>query len=98
MTKNLTDEDRRAIDILLSRDERGNGHGAGSYVSTVQGALHERVERVERLLHLLDHVPAIEPPPDLAASTLRRLDEVMASGSTALTPVALPNGAQRPMV
>jgi len=55
--------------------------GSAVAVSRNQPNFSSRLESVERVLRLLDEMPSAEPPADLAARTLRRIDEArMASG------------------
>jgi hypothetical protein len=55
-------------------DTNGGGGGYVSHAGTVD---EQRVSAVSRVLHLLDNLPAGEPPDDLLARTLRRLGEPM---------------------
>ena len=68
MTKRLGESDRRAVDLLLDR-----AAADGSYVSHAQPTT-EGLEGVQRVLNLLDRMPAEEPPADLMARTLARID------------------------
>jgi len=69
MTRKLTDDDRRAVDLLLD-------HGAGnSTVTRVASAVpQKRLKAAERVLSLLGEMPAQEPPVDLVAKTMQRID------------------------
>jgi hypothetical protein len=78
MVKRFSDDDRRAVDLLL---ERPNGVGDTPSVeqlfrAPVQGSFERRLEAAEKLLSLLDEMPAEEPPPQLVARTLQRIREV----------------------
>ena len=80
MSKKLGDDDRRAVDLLLDESAgngkaRGNGNGQGGYASSVDPALHQRLQAAEKVLQLLAEMPAPEPSPDLVAKTLRRIAE-----------------------
>lgn len=74
----LRDEDRLAVDLLLDRavaGSAGNGSGNGHAGFTpVSGAAHAQVGQVERVLRVLDMMPAEEPPADLLARTMRRIE------------------------
>lgn len=78
----LRDEDRLAVDLLLDRAVassagNGSGNGAGnghSGFTPVNSAASAQVGRVEAVLRVLDMMPAEEPPPDLLARTVRRID------------------------
>jgi hypothetical protein len=86
MTLRLRDEDRRAVDLLLDRAAtgsgapsngagNGNGHGhQGASFSPVSGDVQSRLPAVQKVLQMLDMLPAEEPPADLLGITLRRLD------------------------
>lgn len=75
----LRQEDRKAVDLLLDRAPvaaKGNGHGIGQAVyAGADGAIRERVAKVETLLHVLDTWPAPEPPRDLIEQTLELIED-----------------------
>ena len=80
MSLNLRDEDRRALDLLLDRSSaaashNGNGDGKNGPVFAHPGVAQERLIRAERLLRMLDLLPTADPPQDLVARTMRRLEE-----------------------
>jgi hypothetical protein len=101
MTPRLRDEDRLAVDLLLDQavTEAGNGLGNG-HVPTgftqVNGAVQERLAAVEKVLHVLDLLPAEEPPADLMGRTMRRLEAESARDPAALRPPAVETGMQMP--
>ena len=70
MTKRLGERDRRAVDLLL--DLTMGAAGDGNYVTHAQPT--EGLEGVQRVLSLLDRMPAEEPAADLMARTLARID------------------------
>jgi hypothetical protein len=77
MTKRLAVSDRRAVDLLLDRSTdaaTGDGGGNGSYVSHAQAATEPGIQAVQRVLSLLDMLPAEDPPADLVARTMARLE------------------------
>ena len=75
MTKRLGERDRRAVDLLLDRSAgAGNGDGNGGYVAHAQPATDAGLQAVQRTLNLLDLLPAEEPPADLMARTMARID------------------------
>ncbi|MGH7214499.1 MAG: hypothetical protein ACREIT_07030 [Tepidisphaeraceae bacterium] len=99
MSKQLSDEDRRAVDLLLNRttstatvdgggqghgngDNGGNGGGNGQFASSTHTAFHDRLGAVERMLHLLDEMPAPGPSVDLVARTMRLIEEAGAARET----------------
>lgn len=76
--KNLSEEDRRAVDLLLDRRLAAAGNGSGMDSDGMNAAMYtphapvgqDRIERVERLLDVLNLLPAEEPPPGLVERTL----------------------------
>jgi hypothetical protein len=74
MTKRLGDSDRRAVDLLLDQAVDGGGDGNGGYVVHAQPALGPGVPGVQRVLSLLDLLPAAEPSEDLVARTMARIE------------------------
>ena len=74
MTKRLGDSDRRAVDLLLDQAVDGGGDGNGGYVVHAQPALGPGVPGVQRVLSLLDLLPEEEPPADLIARTMARIE------------------------
>lgn len=81
MNVTLGKEDRRAVDLLLDRSARaagngGNGNGKGHTVyASADPTLGQRVARAQRLLQLLDLLPAGDPPADLVPRTLQFVEE-----------------------
>lgn len=76
MAKMLSDEDGRAVDLLLDSK-------AGSPIPEAAGyMLHaavsaDRVKSVERILALLAEFRPIEPPADLVSRTLHRINSAV---------------------
>ena len=96
MTLRLRDEDRRAVDLLLDRaatgtgvnpngagNGNGNGHHGASF-SQVSGDVQTRLPAAQKVLQMLEMLPAEEPPKDLLGRTLRRLDAVRADHPSTL--------------
>ena len=79
MIPRLRDEDRLAVDLLLDRAANAGNGSAG--FTPVHGAVHERLTAVESVLHGLDLLPVDEPPADLMARTMRRVEAVSSSSS-----------------
>jgi len=85
MTMNLSDEDRRAIDLLFDQQRTivggGNGMNAdglvGGFSPHAPAVSQERIAGVERVLSLLDMLPLEEPPPGLVERTLARIEGSM---------------------
>jgi len=78
MMPKLRNEDRLAVDLLLDRavaSSAGNGadHGQSGF-TPVNGAVSEQVAHVGAVLRVLDMMPVEEPPADLIARTLRRVE------------------------
>jgi hypothetical protein len=83
MLKQLADEDRRAVDLLLDGGSDTSAGESGKFVAP--GSFDpDRVHSVEMILSLLHRLPAGDPPADLAARTLQRVDAAL----TALAPQA----------
>ena len=74
MTVRLRDEDRRAVDLLLDRavagpgnrpagagngNGNGNGNSHGHGFSAVAGDVQARLPGVQKVLHMLDMLPAL---------------------------------------
>ena len=74
MTKRLGESDRRAVDLLLDRTTGAEGNGNGGYVAHAQPATEPGIQAVQRVLSLLDVMPADEPAADLIARTMARID------------------------
>jgi hypothetical protein len=100
----LSKEDRRAIDLLLDRSARaaagngGNGNGKGHTVyASADPALGQRIGQAQRLLQLLEMMPAGDPPADLVSRTLSFVDQ-FANRTAALRPPQVPHliNSQRP--
>ena len=93
----LSDEDGRAVDILLDRTRPavangdGNGHGDGHAGSdggspafpVASGQLTARIDVTSKLLHTIGQMPAAEPPENLIQRTLAYIE---ARGGLGRTP------------
>jgi hypothetical protein len=81
MSLRLSDDDRRAIDMLLdegiSPTTSTNGHSGGhaGFASTTVDAMRARLNKAGDLLAMLNHLPSTEPPSDLVARTLRMIEQ-----------------------
>jgi hypothetical protein len=64
--------DRRAIDLLL--DRKASGQVNEVFAVPARETFEKRLESVERVLNLLESLPAMEPPEDLTSRTLERID------------------------
>jgi hypothetical protein len=88
MMPRLRDEDRLAVDLLLDRavtSSGGNGQSGTGFTPVNSGAT-EHVAKVQSLLRVLEMMPAEEPPSDLVAKTIRRVEAESAEDSSALRP------------
>ena len=72
MAKKISHEDGRAIDLLL---DRAGTVARSSDVKSAKSSIRPRLAAAERVLRLLDQMPAMEPPADLVQRTLARIDE-----------------------
>lgn len=68
MTRKLTDDDRRAVDLLLD-----HGAGDGNLARIAAPVSEARLAAAEKLFHLIGQFPAQEPPTDLVEKTLERI-------------------------
>lgn len=85
MTKSMSENDRRAVDLLLDRSAgEGNGNG-NAYVTHAQTATEPSIQAVQSVLTVLDLMPIDEPPADLLTRTLARIDS--RSGMAAAEPM-----------
>jgi len=74
MASKLSDDDSRAVDLVLDRSSAASQPApAGVYMAPqVQP---RRAQAVEKILAVLSAYQAEEPPADLVARTMRRIDE-----------------------
>jgi hypothetical protein len=81
MTRKLNDADRAAVDLVFERilsaaegrGSNGNGQGDERVVMIAQPVSEPRLGAVQRILDVLESMPAPEPPADLATRTLQRV-------------------------
>jgi hypothetical protein len=99
----LTDEDARAVDLLLDAhgsDGSGNGNGHGDGSSAFQGSTSmnftQRLARVEQLLETLSQMAAPEPSANLVAQTMQAIEAGMVTTAPTATPASAPIRANRP--
>jgi hypothetical protein len=86
--KSLSPEDRHAVDLLL---ERPDGHGDTPIINQIfatpmRGHFENRLESVEKILDVLEAMPAAEPPADLVSRTLRRIEEASYEPAGTMSP------------
>ena len=79
MTRKLNEADRASVDLVFDRilsaatSGSSNGGGDGSVVVVTEPVSDQRLSAVQRILGVLDTMPAPEPPADLATRTLQRI-------------------------
>lgn len=96
MSFQLSDDDRRAVDLLLDRSPTASGNGnSHALFAAADGVPQERIRGVEKILQVLEMMPPAEPPVDLLARTLQRLDEPAGSLGPEIGPLI---DAQRPIM
>ena len=73
----LNKEDAAAVDLLLDRSPAASGKAGatGAVYASTHGANSERVRSVEKILSLLQWMPAGDPPRNLLKNTLRHIDQ-----------------------
>jgi hypothetical protein len=83
MDKQLGKEDRRAVDLLLERADGVNNMPAVEqlFAAPVHGNFERRLDAVEKILNLLDLMPAPEPSADLVRRTMQRIEDADAEPS-----------------
>jgi len=74
MTRKLKEADRAAVDLLLDKSA-----AASTHVVSAEATAHGRVEAASRVLRALSAMPAMEPPENLIARTMRRIDQTIGS-------------------
>jgi hypothetical protein len=73
MSRSLSDEDRRAVDLFL---DQGAGATKGRVTQVVPLVSQKQMNSVLRVLALLDEMPVQEPPSNLVEKTMRKIDHV----------------------
>jgi len=73
MNRKLSDEDRRAVDLLLD-----HGVTSGGITRVASAVPQRRLAAAERVLKLIGQMPADEPSIDLVATTMDRVDRATA--------------------
>jgi hypothetical protein len=77
MIRTLSDDDSRAVDLLLDRGNSLSGEKTtGSFV-TPGGIAPKRVEAAEKILGMLQFLPAADPPTDLLSKTMHSVDQAI---------------------
>ena len=88
MTRKLNEADRAAVDLMFDRiNTAANGGNGSDGVYAAAGAVsEERLAAVQKVLSLLDEMPSIEPPADLAARTIARANRDTSVGTAPMAP------------
>jgi hypothetical protein len=73
MSQRLGDEDRHAVDLLL--DKTATVGTTTMYAAPGNDGFEKRLNSVASILKLLGQMPAVDPPADLIARTMRRIEE-----------------------
>ena len=91
MTRKLNEADRAAVDLMFDRINAaangGNGTGGDRIYAAAGAVSEERLNAVQKVLSLLDEMPSIEPPADLAVRTLARVNRDASVGTAPMAPV-----------
>lgn len=96
MTKRLSKEDREAVDLLLDRTLIGADGNGGSFMSHATPTSQTRLMGVERVLRVLEALPAPEPSADLIERTMQRIVSGVSRIPADARPAAAAPGAERP--
>lgn len=83
MTPTLVNDDCLAIDLLMDGTLTTAGNPSPESIKS-------RIKAAKRLLQLLQWLPTADPPADLTARTLHRVDQAI------LATIAQPSDATRP--
>ena len=88
MSLKLTEDDRRAIDLLLDQGLSPDAAGGGraGFAPPAFDAVRARLRHAGELLKLLNAMPITEPPADLVARTLARINGAAANMENTLVP------------
>ncbi len=89
MSKRLSADDRHAVDLIL---ERPDGQGDKPLVEMVfarpvKEQFEERLDNVEKILSVLDAMPAPEPSDDLVSRTMARIKASQLEPNVGQTPL-----------
>jgi hypothetical protein len=96
MDTKLRDEDARVVDMLLdSGSSSEHGPMAQVFTQHTSQKFGHRLEQVEKLLKVLEEMPAMEPPMNMVGRTLSRIEE--AEERARSVPATAPNVTHRPL-
>lgn len=71
----LSDDDGRAVDMLLDSSSSSNGNGGGHAFSASPAPFRQRLQAVESILNVLKEMPQNDPPKNLVAKTLANIEQ-----------------------
>jgi hypothetical protein len=96
MNKRLSAEDRHAVDLLLERPEATQAHSLVDMVFAhpVRGPFEARLDAAEKVLGVLDNLPAPEPSQDLISRTMQRIEEANLEPTSKHAPTQRPTRGQ----
>jgi hypothetical protein len=83
----LSDEDGRAVDMLLDASASPNGNGGNGF-SAAPAPFRQRLDNVESILNLLKEMPQTEPPKNLVAKTLQTIERKRSRRPAKFAPAA----------
>jgi hypothetical protein len=89
----LSDEDGRAVDMLL--DSSSNSNGNGGTFGASPAPFRQRLESVESILNLLKEMPPMDPPKGLLAKTLQAVERRRSKRAPRMTPAQSDQSQQR---
>ncbi len=76
MSLKLSEDDRRALDLLLDQglSPDANGGGRAGFAPPAFDSVRLRLRHAGDLLKLLNELPVLDPPADLVARTMARIE------------------------
>jgi hypothetical protein len=75
MSRQLQAEDARIVDMLLDSGNFATDASVPQAFSHTPEMFNNRFVKVEKVLRLLDEMPAMDPPANLIARTFDRIDQ-----------------------
>jgi hypothetical protein len=90
----LSDEDGRAVDMLLDSSASSNGNGGNGF-SAAPAPFRQRLETVESILNILKEMPQTEPPKNLVAKTMQTIEKKRSRRPAKFAPAAPDQPQQR---
>jgi hypothetical protein len=91
----LSDDDGRAVDMLLDSSSSSNGNGGGHPFKAAPAPFRQRLESVESILNLLKELPNTEPPKNLVTKTLQNIDRRRGKRAAKFAPAQAEQGQHR---